>query len=125
MYYPSRIVLPSNILKHIPLYIKQTWVHYQAFVLPDFLQGLTSMTTNLNNQQTQGCDIPPYLNLSIVKAHLQNIESRIRGLFPSLHQMSLEEIHLQHKLMLAKAVVKDFQHRLEEFSSVVDCSFTL
>ena len=28
MYYPYRIVLPSNILKLIPLYIKQTWVHY-------------------------------------------------------------------------------------------------
>jgi hypothetical protein len=28
MYYPSIIVLPSNILKLIPLYIKQTWVHY-------------------------------------------------------------------------------------------------
>ena len=28
MYYPYRIVLPSNILKLIQLYIKQTWVHY-------------------------------------------------------------------------------------------------
>ena len=28
MYYPSRIVLPANISKLIPLSIKQTWVHY-------------------------------------------------------------------------------------------------
>jgi len=28
MYYPSRILLPKNISKHIPLSIKQTWVHY-------------------------------------------------------------------------------------------------
>jgi hypothetical protein len=54
MYYPYRIVLPSNILKLIPLYIKQTWVHYPnlcAELLPDFLQGLTSMKTNPNNPE--------------------------------------------------------------------------
>jgi hypothetical protein len=56
MYYPSRIVLPTNISKLIPLYIKQTWVHYPNLCatrnsLPDFLQGLTSMTTNPINQQ--------------------------------------------------------------------------
>ena len=28
MYYPYRIVLPSNILKLIPLYMKQPWLHY-------------------------------------------------------------------------------------------------
>ena len=28
MHYPYRIVLPANISKLIPLYIKQTWVHY-------------------------------------------------------------------------------------------------
>ena len=28
MYYPCRIVLPSNILKFILLYMKQPWVHY-------------------------------------------------------------------------------------------------
>jgi len=28
MYYPYRIFLPSNILKLIPLYMKQPWVHY-------------------------------------------------------------------------------------------------
>jgi hypothetical protein len=28
MYYPYRIVLPTNISKLIPLSIKQTWVHY-------------------------------------------------------------------------------------------------
>jgi len=28
MYYPYRILLPSNILKLIPLYMKQPWVHY-------------------------------------------------------------------------------------------------
>jgi hypothetical protein len=32
------------------LYIKQSWVHYPTFVLQGFLQGLTSMTTNLNQQ---------------------------------------------------------------------------
>ena len=28
MYYPYRILFPSNILKLIPLYMKQPWVHY-------------------------------------------------------------------------------------------------
>ena len=31
MYYPSRIFLPSNRLKLIPLYMKQPWVHYPNF----------------------------------------------------------------------------------------------
>jgi hypothetical protein len=37
----------------IHLYIKQSWVHYPTFVLRGFLQGLTSMTTNLNLNRYQ------------------------------------------------------------------------
>jgi len=43
MYYPSRIVLPANISKLIPLSIKQTWVHYPNLGSPT-LQGHNSLT---------------------------------------------------------------------------------
>jgi hypothetical protein len=50
MYYPYRIVLHENISKLIPLSIKQIGSITQTWVLQGFLQGLTSMTTNLNQQ---------------------------------------------------------------------------
>jgi hypothetical protein len=55
MYYPSMIVLPTNSLIFITLFLKQTWVPYHTLglpnFLPDLLQGLTSMKTNPINQQ--------------------------------------------------------------------------
>jgi hypothetical protein len=56
------------------LYIKQYWVHYPTFLLWVFLQGLTSMTTNLNQQprlerspfqasQVPGIPMPPHVSL--------------------------------------------------------------
>jgi hypothetical protein len=63
----------------IHLYIKQYWVHYPSFVLQGFLQGLTSMTTNLNQhlgglQNPAMCFNPRTIEEAYVQEHyMKNI----------------------------------------------------
>jgi hypothetical protein len=74
------------------IYIKQFWVHYPTFVLWGFLQGLTSMTTNLNQRDDQDLKDTkqpsiPSMNLKVggfasleSKATLSDLENKQRKL---------------------------------------------
>ena len=83
------------------LYIKQYWVHYPTFVLRGFLQGLTSMTTNLNRQLMHSIgfqlNVPFYLLRSLYKMSTRYKRQRLDS---SLFHHDLIKILLIHHLTI-------------------------
>jgi hypothetical protein len=53
------------------------------------------------------------------------MDSQLTTLRPPLHQTSPTTTQFQQTIKLAQVTVQDGQHKVEAFSSVVDCSFTL
>jgi hypothetical protein len=100
------------------LYIKQSWVHYPTFVLWGFLQGLTSMTTNLK------------LNPRMVKLS-RKLSEKQRDIYVNLMKQysdvffwSYEDLKvfdieiIQHKIRL-KPRSKPFKQKSRQFNPLL------
>jgi hypothetical protein len=91
----------------------------------DLIKVVEILYEQILTTSKQGCDIPPSLKISTIKALLKKLDSKLVALHPSLHQTSLEANQLQQTIRLGKVVFQDGQNRVEKYSSVVDCNLSL